>query len=141
MIKLKNILNEIVTEVRRRHQGSGTLEWEVEIDGLHIPPICLPTDTLAISMIIDYNYTPGVPERGMFGPPENASQAEDSEVEILGHQVVQILCKSPNGAEREIYYQYLIPQQQELIDQAIDAQGLDREDNIDQAIRNQEGED
>lgn len=138
MIKLKNILNEIVTEARRRRVGSGTIDWAFDVDGLHVPGICLPKDTLKIAVVIDYNYTGGTPERGMFGPPGDASPAEGPEVEMLGHQVEEIVLHSSNGQEREIYYRFLIPQQQEIIDKAIDESILNDEQEIDEAIVNRE---
>ena len=115
-----------------------TIDWEMEIDGLHIPGICLPQDMLEINVDIDYNYTPKIPSRGMFGRPENASPAENAEVELLDHEVKTITCKSENGKERKIYYDYLIRQQQEIIDEAIDEMTLEQEDDIEEKIRDQE---
>lgn len=139
MIKLKNILNEVLTEARRRRTGSGVLEWDVVVDGLHIPAICVPTDTLRISVDIDYNFLGGSPNTGMFGSAYDETPEEGPEVELLGHVVKSVIATSPNGQERQIYYEHLLHQQQEILDNAVDGSIHHNEGKIEEAILDKEG--
>ena len=125
MIKLKSILQEIFTEVKR---GAGTYEYVMEFDGEEILALCRETDSIEIIADIEYSIDPGT--RGNRDEPP-----EDASAEIEGHEIREtFMITSEDGIQREVDMKFLHPIQRkriyDLVETEIDRNKSDIETKI-----------
>jgi len=84
---LKPLVKAVLREMYNRsiNENSDTTDdYEIKFDTLIIPGISTDKDTVTITVTFDYDVQAGVPEKGAFGAPEHAAQAECSDVTITG---------------------------------------------------------
>ena len=137
-IQLKSLIKEIIKEIRKKNRGaSGEYEdYEIELDNLNIPGICVQGDYVLITTTIEYNADAGYPDRGMGGPPEHSEQGEGASVEIENQYATAI--KVVNEAEQETEYDptALTPEQQRIIAMVVEKYVNDNASDIEEKILN-----
>jgi hypothetical protein len=130
----KALIKEIIKEIyhgRRNMPSSGEYEdYEIELDGITIPGIIQPTDSVVVNVTIEYSASPGHEATGMFGPPENSEPGESASIDELDYWVVGM---TVNG-ETEINPDSLQPQYQEIIKKAVSAHMSQNQRKIDDMI-------
>ena len=133
--KLKILIKEVLRELHNRklnESSSGTLEdYEIEFDDLVIPGISTESDSIMITVNVEYEADAGSPARGMFGPPEHSSPAESPEVNIIDYNVVLITITSESGQKRQIDdFKQFSREQSEIVKNAVSNYVESNEDSI-----------
>ena len=92
--KLKPILKTIIREIYRRklHESTSGVykNYEVELDSVVVPGLTTEDDWIVVLLNIECEAQAGVEAKGLFGPPERSSPAENSEFHILDWDIKKI---------------------------------------------------
>jgi len=104
--QLKPLIKTVLREMYKKQLNewsSGTVEdHEIEFESLVIPGLTTDTDSVMVTVNIEYEAQPGVEAKGMFGPPENSSPAEGAEANITDWDFVLLTITPEQGQPKEI---------------------------------------
>lgn len=132
--QLKPLIKEVLKQLQKRklNESTGTLDdYEIEFENLVIPGISNDGDVVTVEININYEATPDVPERGMFGPPENASPAEAGDFSIIDWDINLITVQPENGQSTQINnFRQFTPEQWISIKTAVNGYIEENEEKI-----------
>ena len=104
--QLKPLIKTVLREMYKKQLNewsSGTMDdYEIEFETLVIPGLTTDTDSVMVTINIEYEANPGVEAKGMSGPPENSSPAEPDELNILDWDFVLLTITPEQGQPKEI---------------------------------------
>ena len=141
--KLKPLIKAVLREMysRNLNESSGTIDdYEIEFDSLVIPGLTTETDSVMVTVSLEYEATPGVEAKGMFGPPENSSPAESGEVNLLDWDFQLLTITPEQGQPKEIDdFQSLQREQFEALKKVVNNYIESNRDKIEGQILEKEG--
>lgn len=136
--KLKPLIKAVLREMysKQLNESSGTIEdYEIEFESLVIPGLTTESDGVIVTINIDYDGTPGVEAKGMFGPPEHSSPAEGAEVNVLDWDFNLLTITPEQGQPREIdNFQSLPKDQFEALKKAVNDYIQSNKEKIEEQI-------
>ena len=128
MIKLAPMVRRVLKEAKR---GSGTYEYSFELDDdIHIPALVLPSESMEITVLINYNYYIGRAGRSLEDPPES------DDVDISDWDVDEITITTGNGERRHVNLRFLHPLAKKALYVLIEKQLKKNNSDIESSIMN-----
>lgn len=104
--KLKPLIKTVLREMYKKQLNewsTGTFDdYEIDLGSLVIPGLTTDSDSIIVNINIEYEGQAGVSAKGMGGPPENSSPAENSEMNILDWDFSSLLIVSEDGQQKQI---------------------------------------
>jgi hypothetical protein len=143
--QLKPLIKTVLREMYKKQLNewsSGTMDdYEIEFDSLVIPGLTTDTDSVMVTISIEYEAQPGVEAKGIFGPPENSSPEERAEVNLLDWDFQLLTITSEQGQSKEIdNFRSLAPEQFEELKKAVNDYVQTNKDKIEEQILEKEGD-
>ena len=122
--QLKPLIKTVLREMYKKQLNewsTGTFDdYEIEFDSLIIPGVSTETDSVIVTINIDYEGQAGVEAKGLGGPPENSSPSENDEVNIIDWDFSSVLIVPEQGQQKQIdNVQTLSKEQFEVLKKAV----------------------
>jgi len=135
--KLKPLVKAILMELYNKKllkEGSGTLDnHEIQLEGLVIPGLTTEDDLVIVDVNIDYETSPDIPARGMFGPPEKSSPAESGDFSVMDFNIGAISIQHGENRPEQYDIKQLTPPQLMVLKKAVDEYIENNQDEFEQA--------
>jgi hypothetical protein len=95
--ELKDLIKEMVNEMRSGFSNGEQDFEDIEVDGQTVGNIITPEHTLKFTVRVTYDADAGESAKGMFGPPEHSSPGSESSAELIDAHMIHLEVMAPGS--------------------------------------------